>query len=89
MMTVCQNCGRAAETKHVVYYQNIGVLVMRFFRQAKGNFCRDCSSRFFWRYTLTTLVLGWWGIISFFVTLFVLGNNIVRWIGTWGMRGPD
>ncbi len=87
-MGICQSCGRVAETKYVAYYQNIGLLFLHLLRSAKGNFCKDCTNRYFWRYTGTTLLLGWWGIISFFITLFVLPNNIIRYLGTLGLRRP-
>ncbi len=88
-MMICQGCGRQAETKYVEYYQNIGALVLRFSRHVKGNLCRDCSDKYFWRYTGTTLLLGWWGVISFFVTLFILPNNVIRYLGTLGLRSPS
>lgn len=88
-MIFCQSCGREAQTKYVEYYQNIGVLVMRFSKNVKGHLCKDCSNRYFWSFTGTTFFLGWWGIISFIVTLFILPNNIIRYLGTLGLESPD
>jgi hypothetical protein len=88
-MIFCQSCGREAQTKYVEYYQNIGALVMRFSKNVKGNFCKDCTNKYFWSFTGTTLFLGWWGLISFFVTLFVLPNNIIRYLGTLGLESPN
>lgn len=88
MVSICQSCGRPAETKYVVYYRNIGAVIINFSKQMKGYLCRDCSGKYFWRYTLTTLVLGWWGVISFFITWFVLANNVIRYLGTLGLRRP-
>ena len=88
-MGICQSCGRVAETKYVEYYQNIGAIVMRFSKKIKGNLCRDCNNKYFWPFTGITLLLGWWGIISFFVTLFVLPNNIIRYLGTLGLKSPN
>lgn len=85
----CQSCGREAQTKYVEYYQNIGVLIMRFSKKVKGHLCKVCSNKFFWSFTGTTLFLGWWGVISFFVTLFILPNNIIRYLGTLGLESPD
>jgi len=84
-MMICQNCGREAPTRYVDFYQNIGALIMRFHKQMKGNLCRDCINKHFWNMTLITLFLGWWGVISFVFTLFVLPNNIIRYLGTLGM----
>lgn len=88
-MIFCQSCGREAQTKYVEYYENIGVLVMRFSKNVKGYFCKDCSNKYFWSFTSTTLFLGWWGIISFIVTLFILPNNIIRYLGTLGLESPN
>ena len=61
---------------------------MRFSKNAKGAFCKDCTNRFFWTYTGISLFLGWWGIISFFVTLFIIPNNIIRYLGTLSLESP-
>jgi len=89
-MEICQSCLRPAPTVYVEFYQNIGALVIRFTKTAKGHFCRECISQYFWSFTLTTLFLGWWGVISFFVTLFILPNNVIRYLLTLGLpaAGP-
>jgi len=88
-MGTCQSCGRVAETKHVHYRQNIGVIIMRFSKNIDAFLCRDCSNKFFWPFTLTTLFLGWWGLISFFVTLFILPSNLFQYLGTLGLKAPQ
>jgi len=88
-MKFCQSCGREAPTKHVDYYQNIGAIFMRFSKHMGGHFCKDCSNQYFWSFTGITLFLGWWGLISFFYTLFALPNNIINYIGTFGLESPD
>jgi hypothetical protein len=75
-MGVCQICGVEAPTKYVEFSQNIGALFMRFSTSIKGNLCKYCINHYFWSFTGTTLVYGWWGVISFFVTPFFLLNNI-------------
>lgn len=87
-MIVCQNCGVEAPTKYVEFYQNIGALIMRFSKSIKGNLCKNCINEYFWSYTGITAILGWWGIISFIVTPFILLNNIVRYLGTLGLQPP-
>lgn len=72
----CERCHRRAVVDHVTLEQNIGALVLRFPSRVRGTFCRSCISRAFWRCTLVTLVLGWWGIVSFFVTFAVLYRNL-------------
>ncbi len=78
----CQECGEERPVKHVTLQQNIGLFVMRFPKTLSGILCRDCIGRNFWSYTLITLFLGWWGVISFFYTLFVLPTNVITYIGS-------
>ena len=77
---ICQICGIEAPTTHIELHQNIGALVMRFHRTIKGNLCKTCIDRHFREYTLITLLLGWWGIISFFMTPVILVANISNYI---------
>jgi len=83
---ICQACGLEAPTKNVSFYQNIGLLVMRFHKSISGNLCKSCVHKYFWQFTLTNLVLGWWGIISFIVTPFFILNNVIRYILCLGME---
>ncbi len=77
---ICQSCGIEAPTRKVAFYQNIGALIMRFSQSVDGLLCKNCIHRNFWKMTLTTLVLGWWGIISLIVTPIFLLNNIFRYL---------
>ena len=43
-------------------------------------FCQKCANKYFREYTLTTLVLGWWGIISVFATPIVLLIDVVSYL---------
>ncbi len=84
-MDQCQSCGRHAPTRHVVLYQNIGLLIMRLGKSIDGHLCKACIGKNFWNYTLVTFFLGWWGIVSFFLTPFFLINNVARYVGCLGM----
>jgi hypothetical protein len=84
----CQVCKVAAETREVTLRQNIGALVMRFPRTIQASMCRDCIGKFFWKYTLTTLFLGWWGIISFFCTLAWIPMNIAAFVSSRSLPPP-
>ena len=76
----CRMCGRHAPTKQVTFHQNIGALIMRFPKTISGQLCRDCIGKYFRSYTLTSLFLGWWGVISFFYTLVTIPMNIVTYL---------
>ena len=87
---ICQDCGVEADTKHVSFHQNIGALFVRFPKSVSGYLCKSCIHKHFWSMTPTTLFLGWWGTISFFVTPFFLLNNIGRYVFCLGMPAvPD
>jgi len=88
-MPICQNCRVAGPTKHVVFYQNIGAIILRFKKSIEGDLCKNCINDYFWSFTLTTLGLGWWGIISFIVTPFILLNNIGYFLTTLTLQRPD
>jgi len=84
----CQNCLREAPTKYVELHQNIGMIFMRSSKSIKGNLCRTCIKKYFWEYTLITFFAGWWGVISFFFTLFILPNNLIRYLSSLGLSEP-
>jgi hypothetical protein len=81
----CESCGLEAPTKSVQLHQNIGMLVMRRSQSVKGNLCKSCIDSYFWRYTLVNSTLGWWGVISVFMTPIFIVNNLFQFIKS---RGP-
>ena len=83
---LCQSCGVDAPTKHVEFHQNIGALVVRFSKSIKGELCKNCINKYFWRFTLIDLLLGWWGVISLIMTPIFIINNIIRYIGSLGLE---
>jgi hypothetical protein len=76
-MPRCQMCRARGPTTNVSFNQNIGVLVVRFMRTVEGDLCYPCVHAYYWRFTAVTLLLGWWGIISFFITPFILLFNTI------------
>lgn len=82
----CYSCKEILPVRYIKFYQNIGLLIQRRYGHIEGNMCRECIDRYFWEYTLKTLVLGWWGTISFFITPFYLLNNIGRYITTLNLK---
>lgn len=82
----CQACRQeVSETRQVTFYQNIGLLVVRFPTSVQGSFCKSCIHHFFWKMTLISLVAGWWGIISLITNCFFLLNNIAQYVPCWFM----
>lgn len=82
---VCASCGMDAHTRNVSFNRHVGAVILMFHRSVKGHFCRPCISKIFWSWTPLTFFLGWWGMISFFVTPIVLINNLVTYIRSFGM----
>lgn len=87
LQEVCQMCNQSvSEVRYIEFYQNIGYLVARSQRSVKGKLCKKCIKQYFWKFSITTLFLGWWGVISFFATAFFLLNNIFRYLMTLSMK---
>jgi hypothetical protein len=85
----CEKCGAAAPTRHVVFNQNIGLLVVRFPSRVEGALCKRCIHRVFWKMTLTSLVAGWWGLISFFMNLHYISGNVSTYFQCLGMPASE
>ena len=83
----CESCGKVGPVGRVEFHQNIGALVVRFHKSVKGNVCPECAKKHFQELTLTTLVGGWWGVISFFMTPFILVNNVLQYL-SYKPAGP-
>jgi len=62
---------------------------VRFPKTLSGLLCRDCISSKFWSFTLITLLLGWWGVISFFVNIGSLLGNLGAWSKFHSLAAPD
>ena len=84
---VCRLCRRPAATRQVVFRQNVGVILLRFTKKVEGPLCRPCIESTFSGMTLTTFFAGWWGLISFFATPFILLSNILEY--TNATRSPE
>ena len=77
--SVCEICLQNKPTRYVDLYENAGALIVRYHKQIKGELCFECQKFVFVRFTLKTLFLGWWGVISFWITPFILLNNVIRY----------
>ena len=86
--TRCDSCRRVATVDYVTLEQNVGLVVVRFPKRFRGYLCRDCTAQLFWRYTLITVLFGWWGVVSFFVTFAVLARNVSTFLRTRALPPP-
>lgn len=62
----CQVCGRGP-TALVSVSRNLGMLILRRSWSFRASLCRDHGSQLARNWLLATFLMGWWGIISFFV----------------------
>ncbi len=71
------------------------IVIMRTLRR-RGAFCRPCGTALFREMQADTMLQGWWGLLSVFITPFVLLVNLsarsaLRGLPeptTWGWRPP-
>lgn len=85
----CQLCGAYAPLKYVSFNQNVGMLIMREYKQVGGNLCKNCINKTFWRFTLITLAVGWLGAISLIVAPFFIIGNIYYYLTSLSLPYPD
>lgn len=83
----CQICGHNVPTKYATFHYNIGLLVMRRTATIQGALCQSCLTHNFWKYTLITLVFGWWGVVSFIMTPVILVSNLWQFFNARPVTG--
>ncbi len=71
----CSVCGkRPAQVVRVE--RNVGMILMHTYYKSDGPFCREHALSSARKYLLLTLLLGWWGIRSFFVNFKAVGTDV-------------
>nr|WSZ98783.1 hypothetical protein OH820_26780 [Streptomyces sp. NBC_00857] len=73
---VCDVCGAQPAAQATVRGHEGMIIVMRFLKRS-GSFCRTCGLATYRRMTSDTLLAGWWGIFSFFITPVVVLSNVL------------
>ena len=73
---VCELCGRGPAARLTLRRQVGMVLMMRTYK-FNGWLCRDHATENAREFLQKTLVQGWWGIVSFFVNIFVIATDLV------------
>ena len=74
---MCDVCGSSAPEAYVELRHNVGMVFTRETVVTTGSLCGVCLGNAMWKHQLSNLVLGWWGLISFFVTGYYLVDNVV------------
>jgi hypothetical protein len=72
----CRYCG-CVPAASVSYRGHRGLILIMQFRKIEGPFCRSCGLEAFRRMTSDTMIQGWWGAFSFFITPIILVRNAV------------
>jgi hypothetical protein len=85
----CAACGSRGPVVGVHYWKNTGMLIMRQTAELNADLCRSCGVREGLKMTLHTAVLGWWGTLSFFLTLFILPTNTAQLVWVAGLRSSE
>jgi hypothetical protein len=70
----CRLCGSAPAAPGR-FRAHQGIILMMRFRHLDGPFCRDCGLAVFRDMTAKTLLQGWWGLLSFFITIGTVAKN--------------
>lgn len=73
----CQKCKAHGPVTKASFCGVVGMLFTWEFFSTHSELCASCLRRQFLDYTLTSLALGWWSVISLLITPFVLGYNLV------------
>lgn len=63
----CEMCGRSPARKLVIR-RHIGMLFMQRFIKIQPTLCRECGTRTVLKFTGQTLIQGWWGVFSLFIS---------------------
>ncbi|HEY2802722.1 MAG TPA: hypothetical protein VGJ67_02240 [Actinomycetota bacterium] len=58
--------------------RHVGMLFLQKFYKAKVCLCRDHAELVIKEYLAKTLAQGWWGIISFFVNIGVVAQDLAE-----------
>lgn len=72
----CEFCARGGKAVEATFSRNIGMLIMRRSETVSGRHCLRCLSKNFATMQGLNMILGWWGYISFVMTLFYTASNV-------------
>jgi hypothetical protein len=85
----CELCGRTP-ARQLVIRRHVGMLLVQKFFKIKPTLCRECGTKTVLEWTGRTLVQGWWGIISFFISNpFTILMNLVALVQAKRLPPPQ
>jgi Septum formation len=71
----CQVCGRGP-TALISVSRGLGLLVVRRSWRYRAPLCRDHGSQLAGNWLIATMLMGWWGLISFFVNFRAIATDL-------------
>ena len=77
----CDRCRRPTWARIVFFRQNISYLWGREETTFCGRLCLRCMTRIFLKFTLTTLLLTWFGIIGVAIGPIIIVMNLTEYVG--------
>ncbi|XVU28756.1 hypothetical protein ACQPZJ_17375 [Actinoplanes sp. CA-054009] len=86
--TTCRVCHRAPAAE-VTFHGHEGLIVLMRFSRVTGPFCRQCGLAAYRDLSAHTMLRGWWGFASLFITAGILVLNTVRRARIAALPEPD
>ncbi len=83
----CERCGRAP-ARVITSRKHLGMIFFGKTWEKQGVWCKEHARAQVAVDLVFTLVLGWWGVISFFVTLVLLPGLVAELSKIAGMAAP-
>ncbi len=74
----CRVCGRGPAAM-IDLERNVGMIVLRTWHRYRGPLCREHGTDLAREWLIKTLVLGWWGVISFFFNIMAVVKDVQAW----------
>jgi hypothetical protein len=84
----CKLCGSTPAANMTIHEHN-GRLLWMVHKTNKGPFCRDCGTALLRHHQNSTLLQGWFGIFSFFITPITLLLNTAPWRKLKALGAPQ
>jgi hypothetical protein len=84
----CQRCG-AVPAMQIKLHGHVGMIILQRFLTYRGRYCRDCGISQFRGVQKQLLLVGWWGFISFFVTIVNIGQNLFTFSRLRALGAPQ
>lgn len=83
----CLHCGRVPAAE-VDLRANTGMVIAARWSALKGPLCKQCGLAAFRHRMNHTLLLGWWGVVAFFLNFHAIYKNLVAWSRLRALHDP-